>query len=82
MVASTALRQPFALADEITAKAGVDSFRARVIAHLLLHHQEQICARIQQPKACMASSITQAREGKLYLMCGENEDEFQKPNRF
>jgi 3-hydroxyisobutyrate dehydrogenase len=27
-------------------------------------------------EACMASSITQARQGKLYLMCGGNEDAF------
>src|SRR4029077_14651325 len=27
-------------------------------------------------EACMASSITQAREGKLYLMCGGNEETF------
>jgi 3-hydroxyisobutyrate dehydrogenase len=29
-------------------------------------------------EACMASSITQAREGKLYLMCGGNEKTFRK----
>src|SRR5256712_5826178 len=29
-------------------------------------------------EACMASSITQAREGKLYLMCGGAEAAFQK----
>jgi 3-hydroxyisobutyrate dehydrogenase len=29
-------------------------------------------------EACMASSITQAREGKLYLMCGGSEDAFSK----
>jgi 3-hydroxyisobutyrate dehydrogenase len=29
-------------------------------------------------EACMASSITQAREGKLYLMCGGNEKAFRK----
>jgi 3-hydroxyisobutyrate dehydrogenase len=29
-------------------------------------------------EACMASSITQAREGKLYLMCGGNENAFRK----
>src|SRR6266404_8453169 len=29
-------------------------------------------------EACMASSMTQAREGKLYLMCGGNEDAFRK----
>src|SRR5881398_262427 len=28
--------------------------------------------------ACMASSITQAREGKLYLMCGGSEKAFRK----
>lgn len=29
-------------------------------------------------EACMASSITQAREGSLYLMCGGTEDAFRK----
>lgn len=29
-------------------------------------------------EACMASSITQAREGTLYLMCGGKEEVFQK----
>lgn len=29
-------------------------------------------------EACMASSITQAREGKLYLMCGGSEKAFRK----
>ena len=29
-------------------------------------------------EACMASSITQARDGKLYLMCGGNEKTFRK----
>jgi 3-hydroxyisobutyrate dehydrogenase len=29
-------------------------------------------------EACMASSITQAREGKLYLMCGGREKTFRK----
>jgi 3-hydroxyisobutyrate dehydrogenase len=29
-------------------------------------------------ETCMASSITQAREGKLYLMCGGNEETFHK----
>src|SRR5256714_6536485 len=32
----------------------------------------------QSLEACMASSITQAREGKLYLMCGGNETAFRK----
>ena len=35
-------------------------------------------AGAQSLEACMASSITQAREGKLYLMCGGNEDAFRK----
>jgi len=32
----------------------------------------------QTLEACMASSITQAREGKLYLMCGGKEKAFRK----
>src|ERR1700716_1956985 len=32
----------------------------------------------QTLEACMASSITQAREGSLYLMCGGSEEAFQK----
>src|SRR3954463_14793376 len=35
-------------------------------------------AGAQTLEACMASSITQAREGKLYLMCGGKEDAFRK----
>jgi len=35
-------------------------------------------AGAQTLEACMASSITQAREGKLYLMCGGNDEAFRK----
>ena len=35
-------------------------------------------AGAQTLEACMASSIPQAREGKLYLMCGGTEDAFRK----
>ncbi len=35
-------------------------------------------AGAQSLEACMASSITQAREGKLYLMCGGAEEAFRK----
>jgi 3-hydroxyisobutyrate dehydrogenase len=35
-------------------------------------------AGAQTLEACMASSITQAREGKLYLMCGGTEEAFRK----
>src|SRR5882672_1410235 len=35
-------------------------------------------AGAQSLEACMASSITQAREGKLYLMCGGAEASFRK----
>ena len=35
-------------------------------------------AGAQSLEACMASSITQAREGTLYLMCGGREDAFRK----
>ena len=35
-------------------------------------------AGAQSLEACMASSITQAREGSLYLMCAGSEEAFQK----
>jgi 3-hydroxyisobutyrate dehydrogenase len=35
-------------------------------------------AGAQTLEACMASSITQAREGSLYLMCGGSENAFRK----
>ena len=35
-------------------------------------------AGAQTLEACMASSITQAREGKLYLMCGGREEAFRR----
>jgi len=35
-------------------------------------------ASAQTLEACMAGSITQAREGSLYLMCGGSEDAFRK----
>ena len=35
-------------------------------------------AGAQTLEACMASSIPQAREGRLYLMCGGREDAFRK----
>jgi 3-hydroxyisobutyrate dehydrogenase len=35
-------------------------------------------AGAQTLEACMASSITQAREGSLYLMCGGTEEAFRK----
>src|SRR6266571_4338764 len=35
-------------------------------------------AGAQSLEACMASSITQAREGSLYLMCAGSEDAFRK----
>jgi len=41
---------------------------------------EQLAAKAgaQTLEACMASSITQAREGSLYLMCGGSDDAFRK----
>jgi len=35
-------------------------------------------AKAESLEACMASSITQAREGSLYLMCGGNEATFNR----
>jgi 3-hydroxyisobutyrate dehydrogenase len=40
----------------------------------MLAHQ----AGAESLEACMASSITQARDGKLYLMCGGKKEVFQK----
>src|SRR6185436_5878314 len=41
---------------------------------------EQLAAKAgaQTLEACMASSITQAREGSLYLMCGGSDEAFRK----
>jgi 3-hydroxyisobutyrate dehydrogenase len=41
---------------------------------------EKLCqqAGAETLEACMASSIPQAREGSLYLMCGGNEETFRK----
>ena len=35
-------------------------------------------AGAQTLEACMASSITQAREGSLYLMCGGEKSAFER----
>jgi 3-hydroxyisobutyrate dehydrogenase len=46
-----------------------------------IHHAVKAIAELvgaQTLEACMASSITQAREGNLYLMCGGNPDAFQR----
>lgn len=40
--------------------------------------QRAEAAGAQSLEACMASSITQARDGTLYLMCGGNEDAFNR----
>src|SRR5262249_40104673 len=46
-----------------------------------VHLEEEDLARkigAQTLEACMASSITQAREGTLYLMCGGEKSSFQR----
>ena len=40
--------------------------------------QRAEAAGAQSLEACMASSITQARDGTLYLMCGGNKDAFNR----
>ena len=40
--------------------------------------QRAAAAGAQSLEACMASSITQARDGTLYLMCGGSEDAFNR----
>ena len=46
-----------------------------------VHHEtESLAAKAgaQSLEACMASSITQARQGSLYLMCGGREENFRR----
>ena len=46
-----------------------------------IHHAVQSAAQLggaETLEACMASSITQAREGTLYLMCGGTEKAFER----
>jgi 3-hydroxyisobutyrate dehydrogenase len=46
-----------------------------------IHHAVQSLAELagaQSLEACMASSITQAREGSLYLMCGGDPEVFER----
>ncbi|MDX2225486.1 MAG: NAD(P)-dependent oxidoreductase [Verrucomicrobiae bacterium] len=46
-----------------------------------IHHEVEAAANkvgAETLEACMASSITQARNGSLYLMCGGNESVFKK----
>ena len=46
-----------------------------------IHHAVQSMAQLagaQTLEACMASSITQARDGTLYLMCGGNQAAFDR----
>jgi 3-hydroxyisobutyrate dehydrogenase len=46
-----------------------------------IHHAVQSLAELdgaQTLEACMASSITQAREGSLYLMCGGKPEAFER----
>ena len=47
----------------------------------VVHHAVQSMAELvgaQTLEACMASSITQAREGSLYLMCGGTREAFER----
>ena len=47
----------------------------------MIHHAVQSLAELagaQSLEACMASSITQAREGSLYLMCGGRPEAFAR----
>ncbi len=47
----------------------------------VIHHAVQSVAELagaQTLEACMASSITQAREGTLYLMCGGTREAFER----
>ncbi len=77
-----AMRDIFAgSADNLLSKAGGKLFiNCATISpqtHVEVEKMAQ-AAGAQALEACMASSITQAREGSLYLMCGGTKEAFQK----
>jgi 3-hydroxyisobutyrate dehydrogenase len=77
-----AMRQIFAGAgDNLLVNAGGKLFiNCETISPLVEIDVEELAhqAGAESLEACMASSITQAREGKLYLMCGGDEETFRK----
>ncbi|MGI8435792.1 MAG: NAD(P)-dependent oxidoreductase [Chthoniobacterales bacterium] len=76
-----AMREIFSGGDNLLANANGKLFINCATLSPGLHEEvEQLAhkAGAESIEACMASSITQAREGSLYLMCGGNQDAFER----
>jgi 3-hydroxyisobutyrate dehydrogenase-like beta-hydroxyacid dehydrogenase len=76
-----AMRQIFSGDDNLLANASGKLFiNCATISPEVHIEVEQIAGRVgaETFEACMASSITQAREGTLYLMCGGKEQTFRR----
>jgi 3-hydroxyisobutyrate dehydrogenase len=76
-----AMRQIFGGEDNLLANASGKLFIncATISPQLHLEVEQQANAvGAETLEACMASSITQAREGSLYLMCGGKEEAFRR----
>ena len=76
-----AMREIFSGADNLLANARGKLFINCATVSPKVHLEVERLARTvgaQTLEACMASSITQAREGSLYLMCGGSEGAFRK----
>ena len=76
-----AMRSIFSGGDNLLANASGKLFINCATVSPEVHLEaEQLAEKVgaQTLEACMASSITQAREGSLYLMCGGREEVFRR----
>jgi 3-hydroxyisobutyrate dehydrogenase len=76
-----AMREIYTGADNLLVNAGGKLFVNCATVSPGIHvevEQRAEAAGASSLEACMASSITQAREGSLYLMCGGREENFQR----
>jgi 3-hydroxyisobutyrate dehydrogenase len=77
----TAMREIFTGADNLLSNARGKIFINCATASPQIHVDVERLAEAAGAaslEACMASSITQAREGSLYLMCGGREENFRR----
>jgi len=78
---NTAMRAIFSGADNLLVNASGKIFINCATVSPEVHEEVEELAQkagAETLEACMASSITQAREGSLYLMCGGNEETFAR----
>ncbi len=76
-----AMRQIFSDSDNLLINAKGKLFINCATVSPAVHREVEALAEkagARSLEACMASSITQAREGSLYLMCGGREEVFRK----